>query len=86
MARDVNSVHEFTHDPPYGLEKEKTVVRCDDGTVYEFEQSDSLPKDAPPRLVRAFQPNGRMTHVDGQKVLPDAVEETVETLLGGWSK
>jgi hypothetical protein len=32
------------------------------------------------------QPDGEMTHISGRKILPSAVEETVETLLGGWSK
>lgn len=87
MARETESVHTFTHQPhKFAMEKEKTIVRCDDGAVYEFEETDGLAQDAPPRLVRAFQPDGSMTHVSGHKVLPSAVEETVETLLGGWSK
>lgn len=87
MARDAESVHTFTHKAhEYGMEKEKTVIRCDDGAIYEFEDADSLAKDAPPRLVRAFQPDGEMTHISGRKILPSAVEETVETIFGGWSK
>jgi hypothetical protein len=84
MARKTESVHQFERDPKYRLTKEKTVVRCDDGAVYEFER----PKDEPlARLVVGFQPDGSKTHT-GKRMprLPDAVEETVETLLGGWSK
>lgn len=86
MSRKVESVHTFTRDPKYRMTKEKTVVRCDDGTVYEFEDSDSIPKHDPPRLVKAFQPDGSVTHTGARKVLPQAVEETVEGLLGGWSQ
>lgn len=86
MSRSVDQVHEFTQERTFGIDKEKTVVRCDDGAVYEFEDSESLPKDSPPRLVRAFQPDGSLTHVSGRKILPAAVEETAETLFGGWSK
>jgi len=87
MGRETESVHTFTHSAhEYALDKEKTVVRCDDGTTYEFEKTDGMARDTPPRLVRAFQPDGEMTHTTGRKVLPSAVEETVETLLGGWSK
>jgi hypothetical protein len=68
------------------MEKEKVVVRCDDKTVYEFEDTDGIAQDAPPRLVRAFQPSGDMTHTGARKILPDAVEETVTTFMGGWSK
>lgn len=87
MGREAESVHTFTHQPhKFAMEKEKAVVRCDDGTVYEFEETDGMAKDAPPRLVRAFQPDGEMTHISGRKILPSAVEETVETVFGGWSK
>jgi hypothetical protein len=87
MARETESVHTFTHKPhTLAMEKEKTVLRCDDGAVYEFEESDGMARGEPPRLVRAFQPDGEMTHISGRKVLPSAVEETVETLFGGWSK
>lgn len=87
MARDVESVHTFTHQPSkFAMEKAKAVVRCDDGTVYEFEEHDGLAKDQPPRLVRAFQPDGSMSHTGARKILPEAVEETAETLFGGWSK
>ena len=87
MGREAETIHTFTHQPhKFAMEKEKTIVRCDDGTVYEFEETESLPADAGPRLVRAFQPEGEMTHISGRKILPSAVEETVETLFGGWSK
>jgi len=86
MSRNVTQVRTFTHNPKFGMEKEKTVIRCDDGSVYEFEDSDSVPKTEPPRLVRAFQPDGRMTHIDTREVLPDAVKETCNSLFGGWSK
>lgn len=87
MAREVESVHTFTHKPhKFAIEKEKTIVRCGDKSTYEFEKTDGMARDDPPRLVRAFQPDGRMTHVTGRKVLPSAVEETVKTLLGRWSK
>lgn len=86
MTRKPESVHTFEHDPEYRLTKEVTVVRCDDGSVYEFEKTDGQPKGAPPRLTKAFQPDGSMTHTGARKILPDAVEETVDTILGGWSK
>lgn len=83
MAREVESIHQFEHSQPYGLNKHKTVVRCDDGAIYEFEQADGRPE---PRLVRGFQPDGDLTHVSGAKILPSAVEETVSAVLSGWSK
>lgn len=87
MSRQVESIHTVTHKAHrHALEKELTVVRCDDGTVYEFEKTDGQARGSPPRLVRGFQPDGSMTHTTGRKVLPNAVEETVETVLGGWSK
>lgn len=87
MGREAESVHTFTHKAHrHALEKEMTVVRCDDGTVYEFEKTDGQPRDAPPRLAKAFQPDGEMTHISGRKILPSAVEETMDTLFNGWSK
>lgn len=86
MQRQVESVHTFTRNPKYRMQKEKVVVRCDDGTVYEFEDSNSLPKGSPPRLVRGFQPDGSLTHTGSYKRVPDAVDETLDTLFGGWSK
>lgn len=87
MAREIESVHTFDHQThEYGMEKEKTVIRCDDGAVYEFEESDSLARDTPPRLVRVFQPEGHISPAENFSRLPEAVDETVETLFGGWSK
>jgi hypothetical protein len=68
------------------MEKEKTIVRCDDGAVYEFEDSESIPKGTPPRLVRGYQPDGRITHIDVCETLPESVEKTVQSLFGGWSE
>lgn len=82
MAREPESVHEWTEDRRFSLRKEKTVIRCDDGTVYEFEQAEGNPS---PRLVRGFKPNGRITHLDGGR-LPSAVKETAKDLLGGFTK
>lgn len=83
MARHVQSTHQFTHDPQFRLSKEMLVVRCDDKTIYEWEK----PKDEPNwRMTHAIQPDGSMTHTGARKILPDAVEETVGTLLEGWSK
>lgn len=86
MARETESVHQFEHDPQFRLSKEMTVIRCDDGTVYEFEKPKDEPDGIAPTLARAHQPDGSITHTGSRAVLPDAVEETVETLLGGWSK
>lgn len=83
MAREVESVHQFRHEPKFRLSKDMTVIRCDDGTVYEFEKADGNPRW---RMTHAFQPDGTMTHTGARKILPDAVEETVETLLEGWEK
>jgi len=83
MSREVESVHQFRHDPKFRLTKDKTVIRCDDGAVYEFEQPDGRPR---PRFVRSFDPDGTMRNVSGRKMLASAVEETVETLFEGWEK
>jgi hypothetical protein len=83
MARDVESVHTFTHEPKYRLNKEMCVVRCDDGTVYEFEK----PTDEPHfTLAHSIQPDGELRHTTTKGRLPSAVEETVSVLLNGWSK
>lgn len=86
MAREVEQVRTFTHNEKFSPTKEKTVVLCDDGSVYEFEKTDGMARDSPPRLVRSFDPDGTMRNVTGRKALPATVEETVETILGGWSK
>lgn len=83
MAREVESVHQFTHSAPYSFEKEKTVVRCDDGTVYEFEVSESSPE---PRLVRSVRPDGTFAHTNTNGRLPAAVKETASDMFGRWSK
>lgn len=83
MAREVESVHQFTHDPKYRLEKELTVVRCDDGTVYEFEQATDEPK---PKLAKSHQPDGSLSHTTTRGRLPSAVKETASVLLNGWEK
>lgn len=85
MAREVESAHTFEHDPKYRLSKEMLVVRCDDSAVYEFERALDAPEDDW-RMTHGFQPDGEMTHTGARKILPGAVEETVETLIGGWSK
>lgn len=86
MSRNVESVHQFRHEPKFRLSKDMTVVRCGDGTVYEFEKPTDEPDGISPTLTRAYQPDGSVTHTGSRAILPDAVEETVETLLGGWSK
>lgn len=85
MGRKAESAHTFVRDPRFGLVKEITVVRCDDGCVYEFVETEDFPASKPPRLRRAYQPDGSMSHTS-KKILPSAVEETVESLFGGWSK
>jgi hypothetical protein len=83
MARTVESVHQFAHEPKYRLAKEMTVVRCEDGSVYQFEQ----PHDSPnPRLAKSHQPDGSLSHTNTSSRLPSAVEETVGVLLNGWKK
>lgn len=78
MARNIESVHTFTHkQSPWSLEKEKVVVRCHDGAVYEF----GKPEDEPTyRLIRRFQPDGSLSTSSG--VLPSAVKETANSLFG----
>lgn len=86
MGREAETVHTFDHDPKFRLSKEVTVVRCDDGTVYEFEKAKDEPESLAPRLVRGVLPDGEVVNQGTRKALPAAVEDTVETLLGGWSK
>jgi len=83
MAREVESVHQFEHNPRYRLAKHMTVVRCDDGTVYEFEQAIDEPK---PKLAKSHQPDGTLSHTSTSSRLPSAVEETVDVLFNGWEK
>jgi hypothetical protein len=85
MAREVETVNQFEqHADDYRrLTKEKTIIRCDDGAVYEFCQPDGRPV---PRFVRSFDPDGTMKNTSGRKMLAGAVEETVETLFDGWKK
>lgn len=85
MEREVQQIHEFEQNRKFDQRKEKTVVRCDDGAVYEFEKTEGMARDSPPRLVRSYDPDDSLPNVS-RKVLPNAVEDTVETLLGGWSK
>lgn len=83
MAREIETVHQFEHSQKFGLSKEKTVIRCDDGAIYEFEKAaDQLHH----RLVRGFQPDGTMTHIGTSSRLPEAVSETVAMMFAGWSK
>jgi len=84
MAREIESVHTFTHKShQFGLAKETTVVRCDDGAIYEFVRPEDQPNH---RLSRRFQPDGELSTSRG--VLPAAVKETVNNLFGEskWSK
>jgi hypothetical protein len=81
--REVESIHQFERDSKYRLNKDITVIRCNDSAVYEFERAAGR-KTA--RLVRAFQPSGEMSHLGSNKRLPAAVEETASVLLEGWSK
>lgn len=83
MTRNVESIHQFRHDPKFRLSKDKTVIRCDDGAIYEFEQADGRRQ---PRFIRSFDPDGTMKNVSGRKMLAGAVEETVDTLFEGWEK
>lgn len=78
MAREIESVHEFTHKShKFGLPKDITVLRCDDGAVYEFIRPDGEPNH---RLARRFQPDGELSTSSG--VLPGAVKELAEDLFG----
>lgn len=82
MAREIESVHQFEHQShKFGLPKEKVVMRCDDGAVYEFEQAEGRSQH---RLVRRFQPDGTLSTSRG--VLPAAVKETANTIINGWTK
>jgi hypothetical protein len=83
MARTVESVHQFTHEPKYRLTKEMCVVRCDDGTVYQFEQAIDEPS---PKLAKSHQPDGSLSHTNTSSRLPSAVEEAVDVLFNGWEK
>lgn len=77
MARQVTNVQQFTHEPQFRLPKEMVVVRCDDGSVYEFESPLDTPE--PFRLTRRFQPDGSWTTSRG--ILPSAVESAVSSLV-----
>lgn len=83
MAREVATVHAFRHDPPFRLAKDKLVVRCDDGAVYEFEQPDGNPR---PRFVRSFDADGTVRNTGSNKRLADAVEAVATELLGTWEQ
>jgi len=83
MSRQVESVHQFTHEPKYRLDKEMTVVRCDDGTVYQFEQAVDEPR---PKLAKSHQPDGRLSHTSMRGRIPASVKETADVLLNGWQK
>lgn len=85
MAREIASVHQFenSHREFWQLRKDYTVIRCEDGTVYEFQKPDGRPSW---ELSHAVQPDGERTHTGARVILPDAVEETVSTLFEGWSK
>lgn len=87
MGREVEQVRTFERNPKFGLRKQKLILRCNDGAVYEFEKAAGHPSDEPPRFVRSFDGSGtKMRNTGARKRLPDAVEETVETLVGGWTK
>jgi hypothetical protein len=83
MAREVQQVYEYTHDKKFQLTKEKTIIRCDDGAVYEFEQVGDRPFA---RFVRSFDPDGTMKNTGGRKMLAGSVEEMADTLFNGWKK
>jgi len=83
MSRNVESIHQFRRDEKFRLTKDFTIIRCDDGTIYEFEKPKGNPR---PRLVRSFDPDGTVRNKSGRKMLASAVEETVETMFGGWEK
>lgn len=85
MAREITSMHEFVHKPhKFALEKEKMVLRCDDGAIYEFGRA--VDESEAYRLVRRFQPDGQLS--TSKAILPAAVKETVSSVLGesGWYK
>jgi hypothetical protein len=86
MAKEVESVNTFTRDRKYRLNKDITIVRCDDGMVYEFEEVEGAPAEKGPRLRKSIRPDGSFAHTTARKILPGAVEETMETMFGGWSK
>lgn len=83
MAREIESVHQFEHNPRYRLAKHMTVIRCDDGAIYQFEQAIDEPH---PILTKSHQPDGSLAHLGSSSRLPDAVEETVDVLFNGWKK
>lgn len=83
MARDVASVHAFRHDPKFRLSKNKLVVRCDDGAVYEFEEADGNPR---PRFVRSFDPDGTVRNTGSNKRLAKSVEVIANECLGEWDR
>lgn len=78
MAREIESVHTFTHKThKFALEHECLVMRCDDGAVYEFGKAVDEPTF---RLVRRFKPDGTLS--TSRAILPAAVKQTVNELLG----
>lgn len=83
MGREAATVHQWTEEPKFRASKERTVIRCDDGYIYEFERLEDQPL---PRLVRGFKPSGEMSHLSGSKILPAAVKETVDSLFTRWEK
>ena len=85
MAREIETMHEFVHKPhKFALEKEKMVLRCDDGAIYEFGRA--VDESETYRLVRRFQPDGELSTT--KAILPAAVKQTVSDVLGenGWMK
>lgn len=77
MAREIDNVQTFTHKiSPWSLEKEKVVMRCDDGAIYEFER----PTDEPNFELRCrYQPDGTLSTASGR--LPSAIKETAGALF-----
>lgn len=84
MAREVESVHRFEHQRhKHALKKERLILRCDDGAIYEFGKATDAPAF---RLVRRFQPDGSLSTSRG--VLPAAIKQTANDILGekSWHK
>jgi hypothetical protein len=81
--REVSTIHQFRTDPKYGLSKTRTVIRCDDGSVYEFVEAEGNPR---PRFMRSFDPDGTMRNTGTRKRMAQGVKETVNTLFDGWDK
>lgn len=83
MAREVENIKQYQVDEPLRMSKEVTVIRCDDGATYQFEQADGRPR---PRFVRSYDPDGTPRNMTGRKMLAQSVEEVINTMFDDWDK